>query len=246
MRVVHAVLHLLGAVCGLLLLPLTIFFVIRHRTRAFHPDGTVYAGRFEPLCPAGEPLAGPLIARLAATFIRGVDAEKPDVIGLAVRFGGSEDTPKPPRAQDLLSATFDGFAPRQLAAGKAGTNVHDLLDNDYRAIARYHVPTLGIVHLRWSGLRRRAAPGGSGTRAARLAEAIAADEARFVLEASQGVDAWLSLGILHLTSRVEISQKSLAFSPFRGGRGLRATGFLNGLRRPNYVVSQFLRGAWMR
>ena len=246
MLVVHAVLHVLGVFLGLLLLPVTIFFVVRHRfQRAFHPDGTVYAARFAALAPAGEPLVGPALVRLSATFTRG-EVEKPDVVGLVVRFGASEAAPCPPGAQDLLSATFDGFRPAQLERGKQSTNVHDFLDNDYRAIALYRVSGLGPVRLRWSGLRRTAEAGGDGSRGARLAEAIADDDARFVLEASQGVDAWLALGTLHLERRVDVSQKSLAFSPFRAGRGIHATGLLNGLRRPSYVMSRILRGAWMR
>jgi hypothetical protein len=246
MRVFHAVTYLLGCLLGFALYPLTLFFVVRHRfARAFHPDGTMYAARFVPLAPEGERLAGPALVRLAATFTRG-ELEQPDVIGLVVRFGATEADPHPRGAQDLLTATFDGFSRQQLERGRASTNVHDFLDNDYRAIALFVVPGIGLAHLRFTGLRRPAGASGRGTRGARLDEAIAAHDARFVLEVSQGPDAWLALGALDLERRIAISQKQLAFSPFRQGRGIRPTGLLNGLRRPNYLLSRLLRGAAMR
>ena len=246
MRALHAVTHAIGVALGFGLYPLTAAFVLRHRfQRAFHPDGLVYVGRFEALVPEGQALAGPAIARLSATLTR-AEAEEPDVIGLVVRFGASESSPCPSDAQDSLAATFEGFAPAQVKQAFRTTNVHDFLDNDYRAVSLYRLPGIGPARLRWSGVRRPAGPGGRGTRMARLDEAVAADDARFVLEASQGVDAWLALGILHLERRIDLPQRPLAFSPFRDGRGIAATGFLNGLRRPSYVLSQLLRGTWMR
>ena len=205
----------------------------------------MYAARFVPLTREGEFLSGPALVRLSATFTRG-EAEKQDVIGLVVRFGASESLLLPADAQDVLTATFDGFSRTQLERGRDTTNCHDFLDNDYRGIARYLVPGMGLSRLRFTGLRRPAAGGGKGTRIARLDEAMAARDARFVLECSQGVDAWLALGTLDLERRIDISQKQLAFSPFRAGRGIRPTGFLNGLRRANYVLSRFMRGARMR
>jgi hypothetical protein len=247
MRALHAITYVLGLFLGVLLLPLTFAFLVRNRfARAFHPDGALYEATFVPLAPAGAFLAGPALVRLSATMTRG-DAEKPDVIGLVVRFGpGALGAPVPRDAQDVLSATFDGFRPAQLRRGKESTNCHDFLDNDYRAIALYVVPGIGLAHMRFTGLRRPAEGGGKGTRAARLDEAIADGDARFVLEVSQGVDAWLALGTLDLARRLDASQKQLAFSPFRAGRGIRPTGLLNGLRRVNYLLSRFMRGGPMR
>jgi hypothetical protein len=250
MRALHTITYVLGCLLGVLLLPVTLGFLIRNRfARAFHPDGTLYEAKFVELAREGGFLAGPALVRLSATMTRG-EAEKPDVIGLVVRFGtnfaGAGVAQVPRDAQDVLTATFDGFRPAQLRRGKQTTNCHDFLDNDYRAIALYVVPGIGLAHLRFTGLRRPAEGGGKGTRAARLDEAIADGDARFVLEVSQGVDAWLALGTLDLTRRLDASQKQLAFSPFRTGRGIRPTGLLNGLRRVNYVLSRFMRGGPMR
>jgi hypothetical protein len=250
MRALHAITYALGCVLGVLLLPLTFGFLVRNRfARAFHPDGALYEAKFVALAREGHFLVGPALVRLSATMTRG-DAEKPDVIGLVVRFGASFGaggvTQVPRDAQDVLTATFDGFRPAQLRRGRETTNCHDFLDNDYRGIALYVVPGIGLAHLRFTGLRRPAEGGGKGTRAARLDEAIADGDARFVLEVSRGVDAWLALGTLDLTRRIDASQKQLAFSPFRAGRGIRPTGLLNGLRRVNYLLSRFMRGGPMR
>jgi len=165
MRVLLAISHVLGTFFGVLLLPLTLAFVLRNRLhRAFHPDGEVYTGHFAPLVPEGDFLDGPALARLSATMTRG-EAEVADILGLAVRFG-ARLTGSPARIedhegmQDLLAATFSSFAPKQLARAKACTNVHDFLDNDYQAVARYLVPGVGLCRLRWTGLRRAAAAGG--------------------------------------------------------------------------------------
>ena len=240
--------HVLGLGLGVVLWPVTLACVLRNRrARAFHPDGTLYTARFVATDAVAERLAGPALARLAATFVRD-EVESADVIGLAVRFGTASGPARPAEAQDVLTATFDGFLPAQLARGKATTNVHDFLDNDYRAIAPFVVPGAGIAYLRFRGLRRDAARAGAGNRRARLEAAISDGGASFVLELAPHATptAWRALGRLDLQSPIEISQKQLAFSPFHSGRGIRPTGLLNGLRRANYWLSRFMRGGPMR
>src|SRR3982751_2365306 len=122
MRALHAITYALGCFLGVLLTPVTFAFLVRNRfARAFHPDGALYEAKFVALAREGDFLAGPALVRLSATMTRG-DAEKPDVIGLVVRFGapsgkegGAGGVTRVPRdAQDVLTATFDGFRPAQL------------------------------------------------------------------------------------------------------------------------------------
>lgn len=240
--------HVLGLGLGVVLWPITFACVLRNRrARAFHPDGSLYTARFIATDTAAERLAGPALVRLAATFVRD-EVESPDVIGLAVRFGTSSGPARPADAQDVLTATFDGFLPAQLARGKATTNVHDFLDNDYRAIAPFVVPEAGIAYLRFRGVRRAAPSGAAASRRARLEAAISDGGASFELELAPLArpSVWRPLGRLDLQSPIEISQKQLAFSPFHSGRGIRPTGLLNGLRRANYWLSRFMRGGSMR
>ena len=250
MHALHALTHVLGSLLGVALYPVTLGFLIRNRfARAFHPDGTVVAATFVARGAEGAFLAGPAIARLSATMVRG-EAEKPDVLGLVVRFGARAEAPQPRDAQDVLSASFDSFAPARLKAALKKTNCHDYLDNEYRAVALYDVPGIGLGHMRFVGVRR--ASNGAQTRGERLDEAMAAREARFELQVStSGASSdssaeWRTLGLLDLEKRLDLSQKQLAFTPFRSGRGIRPTGFVNGLRRANYLLSRFMRGAPMR
>jgi hypothetical protein len=232
----------LGVVVGALVSPLVYLLARRRGARLFHPDGETFQARFTPLAdvPVARALAGPALVRLSATLVRGVGVERPDVLGLAVRFRDArarlDDAAPQPGDQDLLTASFRGFG--TALADRDATDVRDWLGNTYRAVARFDVPGEGIRQLRWVGVPR---PGHAPTRRARLDEAIAAGEARFVLEISQGPDAWLALGELALEGPSPVDQARLELTPFRAGRGLRALGFVNGLRRGAYPASQRAR-----
>ena len=69
------------------------------------------------------------------------------------------------------------------------------------------------------------------------------DEARFVLEVRTAGDrTWSKLAQIALEAPARIDDRALALSPFRDGRGLRPFGFLAGLRRAPYALSQAIRG----
>jgi hypothetical protein len=224
----------LGMVLGALLAPLVFLVALVRGARVFHPDGVVHRARFTALGdhPAARALDGPALARLAPTFTS-VASQKPDVIGLAVRFR-RDDTASPAPAdgdQDVLSATFDSFL--ALGAGRASTNVHDVLDNTFRTVASFALPGGGAHRLRWVGVpidRPASLPA--------LADPELARRARFVLEISQDGDAWLAIGTLALGARVDVDQRALELTPFRTGRGVRPVGFLNGIRRVVYPASE--------
>ena len=233
--------ELVGRMVGVLVAPLVFLVALVRGARAFHPDGGVFRAEVRatavdaPLVAVAERLAGPALARLSAAMVRG-EVEKPDVLGLGLRFGAAG-------TQDLLLATFDGFGPRQLRAAMATTDVHDFLHNDYRAVSPFRVDGLGLVTLHARG---DASGGGDGvSRGERLAEAMAAGRARLHVEARplppDGDGAPRPLVDLVLVGRASVPPASLRLSPFRDGLGLRPVGFLAGIRWVVYPVSQLAR-----
>jgi len=234
--------ELLGRIVGVLVAPLVFVVALLRRARAFHPDGGVFRAEVRatavdaPLARVAERLAGPALARLSAAMVRG-DVEKPDVLGLGVRFGAAG-------TQDLLLATFDGFGPRQLRAALASTDVHDFVHNDYRAVSPFRIDGAGLVTLHARG----EATGGGGdgvTRAERLEQAMAAGRAVLHVEAHaagpDGADAARPLVDVVLVGRASVPPASLRLSPFHDGLGLRPVGFLAGIRWVVYPVSQLAR-----
>ncbi|MCU1279693.1 MAG: hypothetical protein JWM53_3239, partial [bacterium] len=136
--------ELVGRVIGLALAPIVFLVALVRGARAFHPDGHVWradvASTFVgdgPLAEVAQRLAGPALVRLSPAMHRGA-VEKPDVLGLGVRFGAAGE-------QDLLFATFDGFAPAQLGRAQKTTDVGDYLHNCYRAVSPYRVDGGGLV-----------------------------------------------------------------------------------------------------
>lgn len=233
--------ELLGRMVGVLVAPLVFLVAFVRRARAFHPDGGVFRAEVRAtavdaaLRPVAERLAGPALARLSAAMARG-EVEKPDVLGLGLRFGAAG-------TQDLLLATFDGFGPRQLRAALASTDVHDFVHNDYRAVSPFRLDGAGLVTLHARG--EATGGGDGGTRAERLEQAMAAGRAVLHLEAhalaADGEQAVRPLVDVVLVGRASVPPSSLRLSPFHDGLGLRPVGFLAGIRWVVYPVSQFAR-----
>ncbi|HEX6835516.1 MAG TPA: hypothetical protein VF334_03030 [Polyangia bacterium] len=229
--------ELLGRIVGVLLAPLVFLVALAKGARAFHPDGGVFRAEVRaiavdaPLVSVAERLAGPALARLSAAMVRG-EVEKPDVLGLGLRFGAAG-------AQDLLLATFDGFGPRQLRAARATTDVHDFLHNDYRAVSPFRFDGAG----RWVLHARGEAAGQGATRAERLAQAMASGRAVLRVEAHalDAADGPRPLVDVVLVGRASVPPASLRLSPFHDGLGLRPIGFLAGIRWAVYPVSQLAR-----
>jgi hypothetical protein len=79
-------------------------------------------------------------------------------------------------------------------------------------------------------------------RAGRLDEALARGEASLRLELRlRGRKEWAQVAQVRLLERVRVDQQALRFSPFRNGKGLTPRGFVHGLRRATYLVSQLAR-----
>ena len=231
--------ELVGRVIGLALAPIVFLVAFLRGARAFHPDGVVWradvAATFAgdgPLADVARRLAGPALVRLSPAMHRGA-VDKPDVLGLGVRFGAAGE-------QDLLFATFDGFAPAQLKRALATTDAGDYLHNIYRAVSPARVDGGGLVILRARG----AACPDAATRDERLARAIDAGRAVLHVEARAADDEHappLPLVDVTLVGRSSVTQQALRLTPWRCGLGLRPTGVYAGVRWAVYPVSQLAR-----
>jgi hypothetical protein len=199
--------------------------------RSFHPRGTVCRGELVAL----DGVVGPRLAGTARVRFSGATADEnsldPSILGMAIKLGSD---------QDLPVATFESFV--KTAEGRRNTNVADYLANQYASVAPWRVHGLGVV---WFRAIPAAQPEGkTGTRVERLDADIAADRARFTLEArgAPGPDGKLvaQLAELRLVERFA-DDDQFKISMFRTGRGVVPTGFRNGVRAVVYPVSQLAR-----
>ena len=197
--------------------------------RSFHPRGTVCRAELVAL-DGGSRLVGPAMVRFSGAT---ADENSPDpsILGMAIKMGSD---------QDLPVATFESFV--KTAEGRRNTNVADYLANQYASVAPWRVQGLGVI---WFRAIPAAQPADkTGTRVERLGADIAADRARFTLEAREapGADSKVigTLAELRLVERLP-DDDQFKISMFRTGRGLVPTGFRNGVRAIVYPVSQLAR-----
>lgn len=236
--------EVLGFLGGIALAPLTGFGAAVRRARLFHPEGVLYRADANPLVSTGprgvlaERLAGQVLVRLSTSIWRG-GREWLDVLGMGIRFR-SEEIPSvvpSPGDQDLLLATIRTPWTTTLAPLK--THWHDFLRNDYYAVSPFTVEGLGRVKFRMVSARVRL-PGID--RGARLQRAVEENLASFRLEVKKlGSRNWEPVIAMRLLERVDLDQEALRFDPFRSGRGIVPSGFVQWLRPATYWASQRFR-----
>jgi hypothetical protein len=230
-----AVLFVLGALVGLALGVLFIFWVSLYRgKRAVHADGVLC--RAEVI--AHDKLIGPALAPTALVRLSGAFAGTAttghDVLGLDIRFQHTAADDASVGDQDLLLGSFESFhsAPHD----EKTTDAVDYLDNTYSTVTPWSAPGHGPVVWHVERPPRRPVER-AADRTGRLDADIVDDVARFVLRIDD-----VPVVELRLTSRLGIDQRTLKASMFRTGRGVRPTGFRNGIRATVYPISQFARG----
>ncbi|PTL82791.1 hypothetical protein [Vitiosangium sp. GDMCC 1.1324] len=238
----------LGIAAGALVSPLLYPFFFARGARFFHPSGVVHSARVVPPTgvAAGAPadlaarLVGPALVRFAGGWFSG-EAGK-DSLGISLRF---HDQPLPSALhgkgdQDLYFVSFPSFVLRKFISGIHQTYLHDYLANTYWAVAPYEVDGFGRVSLRLtaSGAGR---PGVD--RAERLQRAVEEGVARLLLEAAPlGSEVHLPVAEIRLGSRLSQNlETELRTVPGSSGRGLRPSGFLQGLRVVPYAACQHAR-----
>jgi hypothetical protein len=200
-----------------------------------------------PFAALASRLKGPVLVRLSSGWWR-AGHEWPDVLGIALRFQDEPGAPPSSEDQDLLLSTSPSLA--EFPVAPLLTDVHDFLRNTYNGLLPFTVKGLGTVRIRLRPVtkpRRGAArrpsthAGQTANRSQRLAAAVAQKAAVFLLELSHG-NTWVPVVELKLVrARPDVDQAALCFSPFLTGRGVKPEGFIQGLRRGVYALSQAAR-----
>lgn len=208
--------------------------------RALHPRGDVYVATVQPCAgpghALGERLAGRALVRCSGALWKRTVAW-PEVLGVALRFRGvrAPSAEAHPRDQDLLFATVRH--PWLVGVAPLLTDASDYLDARYFAVSPFDVPDLGRVTFRVDPL---ACSYASGTRSAKLAEAVRHGGARFVLSACvAGTHEWLAVATIQLDARAAVDGEALRFSAFRNGLELFPRGFVHALRKGAYAASRW-------
>lgn len=233
----------LGQVAGWAMAPLVDVGTRLRRTRLIHAAGQVYAARVDPLAgpyrTLGRRLAGRALVRLSAALGHRRLGDWPDVLGLAVRFHGRRKDGTKPRAtdQDLLFVTAASVL--DLPFAMVRTRTDDFLANDYHGLASFEVDGAGSGRLRVRWNRHSAA---GRTRAERLARNVRTGTAVGILELSTDTDpTWRDVVAITLEQPLDADQHELGFSPFRDGKGVVPTGWLQAARQGAYAAGQHAR-----
>lgn len=230
--------------------PLFAAITTLRRARTFHPRGDCADAVVEVTDDVAadyrrvaERLAGNAFVRLSDALTKG-KARWPDVLGCAIRFGGSY--PVEEGSQDLLFATIK--RPWTMPFSPLTTHVGDYFANDYFAVSPFSINAGPRIYLRLRPERSptvEAAIGGRGAadrRRRRLERAIASGSAVFVLGVGQGPRGpFAPIASIRLVSIWQRDPPELRFNPFRSGAGIEPRGLVHALRRGAYPASQRAR-----
>jgi hypothetical protein len=215
---------------------------LRH-ARMFHPDGQLFSGTLEPI--AGSPyeatahqLGRTVLARCSGALRRG-GRESLDVLGIALRMhrGHKLRVHAVPTDQDLLFATIR--SPLTMPLAPFTTRSHDFFANRYYAVSPFELDGLHRVEFRLDPIDRSPR---TGSRADKLAAAVAADKAHFELSARKTLTrTWHPIALISLTAESHLDQNELRFDPFQCGAGIVPVGLVQAIRKRAYPASQSAR-----
>jgi hypothetical protein len=249
----EALTELLGILVGLLFAPVVALAGRRRRKHLFHAEGSLLEAEVVPsadlperLRPFAQAISGRARARFSWAIGRRTPAEpgtkrKRMILGLSLQFGSAR------WPQHLLLATFSWKQ-------RTAANPDDFLDrhNVYSTVLRQRLRQYGDVYLQ---VRPRAGGPSDGTAIDRLERITHTDGPHLDLElaSAQQPDRWFLVGAIRLRRLVSVPDLgpgqvyadpdlSPRLSPFAAGAGLRTVGFVAGVRRVLYPVSQWARG----
>lgn len=231
-----------GAALGWVIGPAFALVSRARRARTFHPRGVVLRAEVTvegAPTALGERLRGPALARFSNALWKS-RWEHLDVLGLALRFRQSDAVSAAPDEgdQDLLFATIR--RPWTMASSPFTTRVGDFLANRYFAVSPFDAPGFGRCYLRLTPLRTSSGRGPD--REARLLDAVSDGDVRLALEVRRAWKSrWEPVAVVRVLEPAAVDQEALAFWPFRAGRGVEPRGFVHGLRRGVYTLSQRAR-----
>ena len=212
---------------------------LRH-ARMFHPDGQLFTGTLQPI--AGSPfeataqqLGRTVLARCSGALRRG-GRESLDVLGIALRIhrGQTLGVHAVPTDQDLLFATIR--SPLTMPLAPFTTHSHDFFANRYYAVSPFELDGNRRVEFRLDPIDHSPR---TGSRADKLAAAVAADKAHFELSARKTLTrTWHPIALISLTETSELDQDELRFDPFQCGAGIVPVGLIHAIRKRAYAASQ--------
>jgi hypothetical protein len=215
---------------------------LRH-ARMFHPDGQLFTGTLEPI--AGSPyeataqqLGRTVLARCSGALRRG-GRESLDVLGIALRMhrGHKLRVHAVPTDQDLLFATIR--SPLTMPLAPFTTHSHDFFANRYYAVSPFELEGLHRVEFRLDPIDHSPR---TGSRAEKLAAAVAAGKAHFELSARKTLTrTWHPIALISFTAESHLDQEELRFDPFQCGAGIVPVGLVQAIRKRAYAASQSAR-----
>jgi len=233
-RLALALMFVVGAAVGVLIGMFGVFWVsfVRGR-RVVHADGVLCRAEIIPTDNlVGSRLEGTAIVRLSGAF-EDQETKQSDVLGFELRMQRERSDDPMVGDQDLVFGTFTSF--RNASRDRAETNIGDYCANTYHSVTHWTLPGLGVQKL--TLLPPPTAPKDRGTdRLSRLEADLEAKRARFTLSAGAR-----ELASVKLLERIAVDDAALQVSMFRCGRGIRPTGFLNGIRATVYPLGQLGR-----
>ena len=227
-------LFVVGMLAALVVSIYIFFRSLRRKGRAFHKWGSVCRAELTALdATLGARFAGTARVRFSSSTSE-ENSPSASIIGLAIKIADQ---------QDIVVATFESFA--KAGEGTRTTNIADYMLNQYGSVAPWRVPGLGPIWFRAIPSPAATTPK-TGTRTERLDADIATGRATFTLEARRGPgpdgEVIARLAELRLLERAPTDDPAFHISMFHTGRGIKPTGFRNGLRAIVYPVSQLARG----
>jgi hypothetical protein len=242
-----ALVERLGLFAGGLLAPFTGAGSLLRRARLFHPVGVVLSGRATPLGTRelhalGIRLSGPVLVRFSGAWWK--QAEYPDVLGCALRFGTASAAlfEPEPGDQDLLLATIR--IPATTLFAPLSTRFHDFLANAYFGVSPFRIRGMGRCRVRVVPV---SGPMDGATREEKLRAILARGPVRLRLEVKyERPGARYEPAALIELTQSRGDDPSLFFDPFRTGRGIEPTGFVHYLRVASYAASRYGRAATRR
>lgn len=237
----------MGLATGWLVAPVFGWISLARHARTFHPRGPVFHARVEPHAGAptelrrlAEQLRGKALVRFSGALWKH-ELRIPDVLGCALRLRHSDDENAAAAGddQDLLFATIR--RPWTMPLAPLTTDVRDYLTNDYFAVSPFRsrdVTQPFYLRLHPVAWERD----GSGSRSARLEQAVRAGAVMLSLElGDHPFGGWRPLAHVRLERAADVDGEALRFRPFRAGRGIEPFGFVHSLRVGVYRLSQLTR-----
>lgn len=220
--------------------PLGLFFAagsILRNSRIFHPRGLLFCGEIETYPESPVKFPPHALIRFSSAWWK--FREWPDALGVAIRMSDKViKSPTPSSGDtDFLFASFR--KPWEIFFSPFITDHTDFLANNYFAISPFTVNEKMKVDFMIDPARGNRP---TGTRAEKLEGSVIGGRVVLrLLMKVRGQKTWKMIARIMILDESQVDQEALRFHPFRTGRAIRPTGFLQHLRFGPYKMGQWVR-----